>query len=226
MRRCTRTPLRLVEILVEGVPHQAVGEGVAAERARDLAHQVGGARRGDRFKKARAREPRGRFEHAQACRATGDGGNGKDAAGAVVEWCETAADQGLDVVGHVQLDRSASSAVEPAGGGEDAAHLVDEERVAVGGLMHRAHDSGLGLDTEGPIGILADLALVEAAEVNPLGTACQIGQKRGAARVEIGPRRVVGRDQEDPRRPQLAGNEGEEQQRRRIGDVQVVDHDE
>ena len=114
-------------------------------------------------------------------------------------------------------------AVEAALGAEQAHDLVDEERVALGRFVDRAHDavgrapSGDALDDRG------DVALVQTAQRQPLAVADDVAERAGERRVQARLGLAIGPDDEDRRVAQVDRDEAEQEQRRLVGAVQVVE---
>ena len=108
-----------------------------------------------------------------------------------------------------------------------AQHLLDEERVAVGVLVHGADErrrrrvAGVRGDQR------ADVALVEPVERDPLdeAVAAQVGEQLGQ-RVR-GPHLgvAVGADDQQRRVARRAGDVAQQVQRAAVGPVQVVEHE-
>ena len=126
-------------------------------------------------------------------------------------------------------DRGAPGVLEadqPPLGREQPDHLLDEQRVALGAVVDR-RGQGLGrIDLGREREEAGDVVLGQPAQRQPPRGVVpgELGQRRPqrviAAQVDL----AVGTHDQDPRVRDRAGEELEEQQRRRVGRLEVVEH--
>ena len=111
-------------------------------------------------------------------------------------------------------------------GGEQSHHLVHEEGIALGLAVDRRDQARRRRDVRALLQEASDVGLGQAAQHDALTglQASELGQSLGqgvaAAQLDV----AIGRDHEQPRRPELAGEELEQQERRLVRPVQIVEH--
>ena len=113
--------------------------------------------------------------------------------------------------------------VEASLGAEQAHDLVDEERVALGRLVDRAHDAIGRAAARDALDDRGDVGLAQPAQRQPLTVADDVAQRRRQLCVQSGLGLAIGADHEDRGVAHVDGEEAEQQQRRMIGAVQVVE---
>ena len=131
-------------------------------------------------------------------------------------------DRLANAVGNAQR-RDPRLAVQAALRAEQAHDLVDVERVALRGLVDRAHDAVGGTAARDALDELGDVALAQPAQRQPLAVAVDVGNRAGHRRVQARLRFAVRADDEDRSVAQMDGEERQQQQRRLVGAVQVVE---
>ncbi len=200
------------ELGVDRLAHERVGEDGAAGL---LADEVRGERGVERLDERLARQPARRREHVEAQLAAGDRGEPEDVAGRLAEPLEPAREHLAHALRHAGRPRLPDLAQD----------LLDEERVAAGLAPDRAGERSRRVGAEPRRDERVDVALPEAVERDAPheAVAAQVGQQRAERR-----RRLVrpGRG-EDQHRPERGAREvAQQQQRRAVGPVQVVEHQE
>ena len=232
-------PLRHAELLVERLPHEGVGERIAPQRLGDLGYEPCRRRLVDQLEELSARELvdvlrhfRGDLvvdrapEQVDLELAPDHGGPGQDEVALVRELVEAAANDLADPLrnSHEHVAQVARP-VQPALRGEQAHDLGDEERVPLGLLVDCAHQLRARLNVRGHLDEARHVRLAQAAEDDALHKALSgqvrehLGQRVAAAELDV----AVGPDHEDPGVADLAREEMQHQQGRRVGPMQVVE---
>ncbi|MDP8967163.1 MAG: hypothetical protein M3N04_01030, partial [Actinomycetota bacterium] len=113
---------------------------------------------------------------------------------------------------------------EPALGTKQTDDLVDEERVSVGGLVNGARQGWIGRVCTAALDQRQDIFLAETTQRYAPRVARQLTEQR--TDLPVMPRLgvAVAADDEQPRLAQVAREEAQEQQRRRIGRMQIVEY--
>ena len=192
-----------------------------APRPVGLLHDAGRHRRVDVFEHAVAQRRR---QHAGVEAASHHRGHAERCTGGLVELEDAESQHVGDAVG--DLEPLGLRGRRPAGGDEQARHLEDEERVAVGtprqhldqGRLRLGHDLGEQL---------GDRSGVERRHRDPAhGQAGQARQRMGEVRVQPGVDRAHGGDEQHRLAAQLLGGVRQEAQGGLVSPVQVLDeHD-
>jgi len=136
---------------------------------------------------------------------------------------EAAGDDVTDALGDGEPDLGRGPGLD-ALDGQQTQDLADEERVALGLVVQQRDQLRRGDLRRGQLDVRGDLALAQPAEREATGhrLACDVGQHRGqrlrGQRVDV----AVGAEHEHPGRAELAGEEPQEQQRRRVCRMEVV----
>ena len=153
-----------------------------------------------------------------------DGGHLEGLADLGAQRQQALADRVADAVG--QRQALAQRLVDAALGHEQAHDLVGVEGVALGQLVQRVHELLGRVGAAAVDDQRAQVVVLEAAEVEAHAEARELAEHG----LDLGPapraRLVMGGDDEHARLAQRAGEEGEQQQRRQVGGVEVVEeHD-
>ena len=133
-----------------------------------------------------------------------------------------------ELLGRADDAQRAAVDLDRAGLGERPPQLADQEGVAAGQLAHRgrqARQLGAGLAAGGAAGQLADLGRGEALKPQPhdvLGAA-QVGERLGQRARHLGLGVAEGRDQQQPRLGGRARQVAQQQQRRGVGPVDILE---
>ena len=134
------------------------------------------------------------------------------------------ADRVADPVG--QRHALAQGLVDAALGDEQAHDLVGVEGVALGQMVQRVHQLLGRVGAAAVDDQRAQVVVLQAAEVEARAEARELAEDGLDLGPAPRPRLVMGGDHEHARLAQRAGEEGEQQQRRQVGGVQVVEeHD-
>jgi hypothetical protein len=225
-------PARPAEPLVERLPHQRVVERVGGALGRSVLHDEAGRQRLLHGVQRRVLLQAGDDGQQVEVTALAEHRRGSEHAPARVRQARHAPPHGLaDLVGDRRaIDRDIAlpatvALVDHAALGEVADDLLDEERVAVGLRVQAVHEVGRHVVSGRALQQLGDLLLAQPRQRQPLDQplAAQVGE-RLAERVRgrevggaVGPR--------DEQRPVGEAHEvAQEQQRGRVGPVQVVQH--
>ena len=210
-------PGRRVQLVVQNLPEQVVGEAPGAELAGRADHHPG---RGGLAEQV---------EHHARGPAGHPGQDGGPQVGAGHRARLQQPDTGVAEGGQPAPDRVA----DPMGdggrlrvGGQQPAHLLDEERVAAGPAVHAGAQLGVAVGAGDPGEQEADLGRVEAAQRQGRGLGLQPGQGGGERVAGRDLDVTVGGDQQLAAAPGPPGVGGGQLDRCRVGPVQVVeDHD-
>ncbi len=223
------------ELLVERRPDQRVGEAVPADRAADLLEhrRLGGLVEGvEQDITGRAARS---LDHREVELGADDRRPTQGVVGDVRQARQASADHLADAFGDADLGEGevAGPVVvalhEEAGLHQVAQHLAHEERVALGLGVHRSgqlHRGGLERMAGGRLHERGDAAAVEADQVQPAdpGLPAEIAEGLGQ---RVGPVEVgvpVGGQDEHPQRGDRPQEVAEQEQRRLVGPVEVVEH--
>ena len=208
------------ELVVDHLPHQGVREAEDADRGGFLAHdtQRHGLRHGSEG--AIGRKVAGGAHQPEIEVPTHDGGGRERAEGVGRQRRDPPTDHGPNALG----DGDARSLLPVKGAlrGFEASDLPNEQRVALGGLVDRAH---LGRRRYGPRDLLhepTDLLAVQTSEPDDrsfTGESCE--HVLGFGRRHRFRFAIRGHD-EHPRRASVSHQEPEQEKRRAIGVVEVV----
>src|SRR4051812_17984210 len=210
------------QIVVERLADQSVGEAEGAGLARRLVEQVQGERLVEALEQLGPPDAGGALERGDAEPAAGDGGDLERLARRRAQRLEAAADR----VAHAVGQRQPRPRLDVAVGDEQADDLVAEERVALGD-RGQAADEVVGrllaaaVDDQPP-----QVVGPEAADLDAPAEAAELAEDALHLGAATRPRVVVRRDDEDRAVADRAGEEGEQQERRQVGGVEVVEqHD-
>jgi hypothetical protein len=216
-------PARRREVVVQRLPHQLVGEGVAARRPRDLGDDA----HGDRFLE-HAEQP-GRAQAARALEqdevelAADHGGDAQDRDGLGRQAGHAAADQRADLLRDAQegiLDR----VVERPLGRELPDDLTGEEGVAAGDLV-QAGDHARGRPRAGHLlHVRRDVGGSQPAQGDPPSDAREFGERFALLAYPLLVL-AVGRHEQHPGLRERLAEEAEQQQRRLVARMHVIQRD-
>ena len=213
------------EVAVERLADEAVGEAERAGRPRRLLEQLHGERLVEALEEVGAADARGPLDGRELEVAALDGGHLERVADLGAQRQQALADGVADPVG--QRHALAQRLVDAALGHEQAHDLVGVEGVALGQLVQGVHELLGRVGAAAVDDQRAQVVVLEAAEVEAHAEARELAEHGLDLGPAPRPRLVVGGDDQHARLAQRAGEEGEQQQRRQVGGVEVVEeHDE
>ncbi len=211
---------------------QRVGdEGVREPQPRRtggvLDEQAGVDRRVEGVERVRGRQARDVREHVELDRDAQHRRAGEQRLGGGRQHADAAAD---DVEGRARHPGGAGGVHvgEAVLARQQLDHLPDEERVSSGALVDVVGHLGADRAVAAPAEPRADVGVGQAVQVDALGTglAGQLGEAVDQRRRRVRRDGPDGRQQQHRHRGQGAGHELERPQRRGIGPLEVVDHEE
>ena len=213
------------QVAVERLADEAVDEAERSGRSGRLLQQLHGQRLVEALQEVGAPDPGRALERGELELAPLDRGHLERLEDLRAQRQQTPADGVAHAVG--QRQALAQRLVDAALGHEQAHDLVGVERVALGQRVQRLDELLGGVGAAAVDDQRAQILVLEAAEVDAQPEARQLAEDG----VELGAARraglVVGGDHEHVRLAQRPGQEGEQQQRRQVGGVEVVEeHDE
>ena len=202
-----------------------MGEAERPGRPRRLLQQLHGERLVEALEEVGAADPGGTLERGELEVAPLDGGHFECLADLGAQRQQAPADGVAHAVG--QRQALAQRLVDAALGHEQAHDLVGVEGVALGQRVQRVHELLGGVGAAAVDDQRAQVVVLEAAEVDAQAEARQLAEDGldlgSAPRAGL----VVGGDHQHARLAQRPGQEGEQQQRRQVGGMEVVEeHDE
>ena len=237
MRQCMRTRRLVVSSSYSDAAHERVGERVPTGRARRLADQAELRRLVERVEQLVARRAARALDRREVERRADHRADREGLVHRVGQPGEPPADDLAHALGDAEVGDRARGGPAPvvvlhdrAGLGEVAQHLTDEERVALGlGVQRRGEiPAALGELVTGDVRHEAgDLVLVEALEVEAVdaGLAPEVAEhvRERMAAVEVGV--AVRAEEEHAHRRRRPEQVTEQDERRLVGPVQVVEHE-
>ena len=180
----------------------------------------------DRLKGALLVQLRHRLDQVQVEVAAGDGGDHQDRVGLLGQPGQPP----LEHVAHPDWDLSPCGServvgMEVAFALEQPQQLGDEERVALGALVHGAHQPFTRPASEGGGDDAGDLALLQAAKRDPLHDrlAGQRAERLGQRLAHLCLHVAVGSQHDQTSGPELCGQETQQPQRSRVGPMEIID---
>ncbi len=212
------------EVAVERLADEAVGEAEGAGRPRRLLEQLHGERLVEALEEVGAADPGRPLDGGELEVAALDGGHLEGLTDLGAQRQQALADRVADAVG--QRHALAQRLVDAALGHEQAHDLVGVEGVALGQLVQRVHELLGRVGAAAVDDQCAQVVVREAAEVEAHAEARELPEHG----LDLGPapraRLVMRGDDEHAGLAQRAREEGEQQQRRQVGGVEVVEeHD-
>ena len=213
------------QVAVERLADEAVDEAERAGRPRGLLQQLHRERLVEALQEIGTADPRRALERRELELAALDRGHLERFEDLRAQRQKAPADGVAHAVG--QRQALAQRLVDAALGHQQAHDLVGVERVALGQRVQRVHELLGGVSAAAVDDQRAQVVVLEPAEVDAHPEARQLAEHR----LELGSARrtgfVVGGDDEHVRLAHRPGQEGEQQQRRQVGGVEVVEeHDE
>lgn len=209
------------EVAVEGLADEAVGEAEAPGRAGRLLDELHGEGLVELLEQVRPSDARGALEDGEAEVAALHGTDLECLADLGAQRQQAPADGIAHAVG--ERDALAQRQVDEPLRHEQAHDLVGVEGVALGERAQRVHELLGGVGAAAVDDERAQVVVLEAAEVDALPEAAELAEHGLELGPAPGPGLVMRGHDEDARVAQRSGQEGEQQQRRQVGGVEVVE---
>jgi hypothetical protein len=219
-------PLRSRKIVVEGLADELVNEREALRRHRVAHEEACPDRRVEDFQQPRRVQLARQLDDAQVELAPRDRGESKHGDRLRGEALDPVADERPHLLGHRQrqirnIGRSEARATLH---GKRLHHLTEEERVAARDPVNALDQRRTRLLPGEGVDVVGDIARREPAERDPPAAAYEAGE---SLRIGLHPRVLVavGANDENPLARDGLAHEAEQEQRGRVGGVEVVDAD-
>ena len=213
------------QIPVDRLADQAVHEAHAGDRPGGVLDELADDRGVQALERLGAGEARRPVERGHGEDPPLDGADLQQLAGLGRQRQQAPADRVAHAVGQRRAGALVERAAEPALRREQPHDLVGVQRVAVGQLQQRAHQRLRRLAAAAVQHERAEVLVGEAAEVQVPAEAGELAEDRLELGIAARAGVVVGRDDEHRHPADHARDEGQQQQRRLVGGLQVVDHD-
>jgi hypothetical protein len=212
-----RQPTGGRHVLVEGLAHQIVGEGIPPRNRYVLGEDPGphGLRHG--VGKAPDAETAYAVQDAEFEFPADDCRHPEVRDRLRLQPSHSPTDEGLNLLGKPEhgIDHRLASVGQARVGQQDPYHLADEERVAGGDVVHLGDHRFRGSATRRSADVGAHLRAAEPPQRDPVADPCQLGEQLGQL-VDALLGLPVGAKQHDALARDCLGEEPQQQQRRRI----------
>ncbi len=217
--------LRRAHLVVERLADERVREAMPSDGLGDLGDDARADRFVEPFEELLGRRPGERREHVEAELATDRRRDAQHLVAGGGEPLQPSPDHLAHALRHGELGAGDLSLGAEAPFGHQETHdLADEERIALGLAVHRRDELGRRCRPRRHLDVARHVVLGEAAqgETASHGLAGQVAerleQRMLAAELHV----AIGADHEEPRRTHLARQELQQQERRLIGPLDVV----